>query len=120
MFMVSLRALIEIYKIARQFFEYPFVTLLLALLGVTTVITYRQQIAGFAVTVGKKLHYFAINKKFQGRGLGKKLFAKASVDVRKLCVATKNDIAISLYKKNGFKITRQIRTLVGRRYVMER
>ena len=118
--MIPIRTLIEIYRIAKQFFEYPSVTVLLAVIGITTIVTYRKQIAGFAVRSGKFLNYIAINKKFQGKGLGKKLFTKIQPNIRRLQVHPKNHLAINMYRRYGFEVKKQVSTILGKRLLMER
>lgn len=70
-----------------------------------------------------QLVYIAVNKKQNGKGIGKQLIehfeneAKKEVDYYELEVE-KNNAALSFYKKNNFEIVEEINSILEKKYLM--
>lgn len=77
--------------------------------GETYVYDESGTIKGFISLYGDTLAAIFVSPKFQGRGIGRQLMAKAK-EVRNnlnLAVYRKNKKSIEFYKKSGFKITKE-------------
>jgi len=116
--MINIIYLMQIYRIAREWFDVPLITVFMCIIGTTVIITKRKKIIGFAVRTGKYLHYIAVSKEYQGQGYGHKLFKKVSPDIDSLNVKVKLRGAIDFYKKYGFKVKKSGRWVTGKRYLM--
>lgn len=118
--MVSINDIIQIYKISKEFFPFPIVVMILTVLGSIALIKNRKKVRAFAIRTGEYLHYFAVEKKHQGKGYGGRLLQKILPNIKKLNVDIDNEKAISLYESYGFKIKNKATFLSGEKYIMER
>jgi GNAT superfamily N-acetyltransferase len=116
--MMPITAVIEIYKISRQWFSFSSIVVLMGMIGITLLVKKRKKIYGFAIITGRYLHYMAVSKEHHGKGYGRKLLKKVIPRVDRLRVAAYNKKAIKIYKKYGFKIVRKENTLNGMKYLM--
>jgi ribosomal protein S18 acetylase RimI-like enzyme len=110
--------LIQIYKIAKEWFDIPLITVFMCIIGTVVVVKKRKKIIGFAVRTGKYLHYIAVSKEYQGQGYGHKLFKKMFPKIDSLTVKVKLRRSIQFYKRYGFKIKRSEPWITGKRYLM--
>lgn len=116
--MINISDLMQIYKIAREWFDLPLIPVFMCIFGTTVVIRKRKEIIGFAVRTKKYLHYIAVKKEYQGQGYGHKLFKKVAPHIESLNVKVKLRGAIDFYKKYGFRVKKSGRWVTGKRYLM--
>ncbi len=118
--MIPLNYIIPIYRIAKEWFSFPFIVVLLGIIGTTIIIKNKRKIIGYAIITGNYLHYLAVSSKHHGKGHGKRLLQKIIPLVKRLRVDVKNRKAIALYKLHGFKIKGTSNWITGRKHVMEK
>jgi ribosomal protein S18 acetylase RimI-like enzyme len=94
--------------------------LMMAAIGRIHIISHRKKTVGFAIRTNGYLHYLAIKKEYQGKGYGKKLFAKIAPYIKRLKVREDNKPAIKLYNSFGFSVVRDTYTINGKRLLMEK
>jgi len=116
--MVPIEYILQIYKIAKQWFDYPIIVVIVCLIGHTTILKKKNMVLGFAVRTGDYLHYIAVKKRLTGKGHGTQLFKKIYPHINYLNVKIKLRRAIAFYKKFGFKIKNKEQWITGKRYLM--
>lgn len=116
--MLNIMSLIQIYRIAKEWFDIPIITVFMCIVGTTIVVKKHNKIIGFAVRTKRYLHYIAVSKEYQGQGYGHKLFKKVAPKIDSLNVKVKLRGAIDFYKKYGFKVKKSSPWITGKRYLM--
>ena len=112
--------LMQIHEIAKAHFQFSYLTLIIALVGSTYLMKNKDKVVGFAIRIGSYLHYVAVDNKYQGKGLGRKLMAKVMPKIKSLRVNVNNSKAIGLYESLGFRIVSTSNRITGRQHLMKR
>lgn len=116
----DIKTLIQIYRIGKENFQFSFMVILLAIIGTVYIIRNKDKVIAFAINLRSYCGYLAVEKKFQGKGYGKRLIKKILPQVKSLHVKTNNHKVIKLYQKFGFSIKKKTTLLTGTRYLMIR
>lgn len=110
--------LIQIYRLAKENFQFSFFVIILAIFGTVYVVKNKNKVIAFAIKFKSYLGYLAVEKKFQGQGHAKRLLAKVKPHIKYLHVKKNCLRTIKIYQKNGFSIKKETILPVGKRYLM--
>lgn len=94
---------IEVIKIAKESFREWLVIPLVMLISNTEIKKKKGCVIGFIIYSFKKIHYFAVTKKYRSKGYGSNLIKKVMKKIKYLRVAASNKRAIKFYLRLGFR-----------------